>query len=392
MVLGSLHLIFGAEMVLSIKIARAGSLCAVASTIALATLPGAAHAQGSVTLYGSLDDSLGYTSNVGGSKAYQLLSGSEINNRWGLAGTEDLGGGNKAIFRLENGFSSTTGALGNGGREFGRQAFVGLSSANLGTVTLGRQYSPMTDVLTPLIAGARGLTTFAFHPYDNDNLNNFMRFNNAVKYKSTTLFGLTFEGMYAFSNAAGGFADNRSMGGSVSYNAGPLALAAAYLTMDNPGSSTNSSGSETDTMLGYLTRNGVSNVSKIQTWGAGGTYTFGPLTAGLMYTNTQDSLIVGAPIRWQNIEGSVLYRFTPAWQATFAETYTNVKNLAAAPSTHFLQSSVGTQYFFSKSTDVYVDVNVQLASNNGKAYIIATSGASSTRTQIVAVAGIRHSF
>jgi hypothetical protein len=62
-------------------------------------------------------------------------------SRWGMRGTEDLGGGLKAIFLLENGFDASTGKLWQGGLEFGRQAWVGLSSARLGTVSLGRQYA-----------------------------------------------------------------------------------------------------------------------------------------------------------------------------------------------------------------------------------------------------------
>jgi predicted porin len=362
---------------------------AVAAATGLA--PALAQAQSAVTLYGNIDVGVGYVSNIGGSHAYQEMSGSELNNRWGLLGKEDLGGGLKAIFQLENGFNSTNGTLANGGREFGRQAYVGLSDNRFGTLTLGRQYSAMVDALTPLIAGARGLTTFAFHPYDNDNLNSFIRLNNAVKYRSATYYGITAEALYAFSNAAGGFDNNRASSASLAYQAGPLNLAAGYLMINHPGSS-NASGASTDTMAADLYRNGVVNVSKITTWGMGGTYKFGALTTGLMYTNARDDLINGAPLKWQNIEGSVSYNFTPSWQATAAETFSNVKNLASAPSTHFWQSSLGMRYFLSKSTDVYVDANVQVASSNGKASIVATSGASSTRTQVVAVAGIRHSF
>src|ERR1700737_4890274 len=101
---------------------------------------GAAHAQSSVTLYGLIDAGISWVSNSKGSKLFQESNNAMNSDRWGLRGAEDLGGGLKAIFVLENGFSINNGALGQGGLEFGRQAYVGLSSDQYGTVTLGRQY------------------------------------------------------------------------------------------------------------------------------------------------------------------------------------------------------------------------------------------------------------
>ena len=98
----------------------------------------AAYAQSSVTLYGIVDAGFTYTNNQKGNSAYQATQGNVQGSRWGLLGTEDLGGGNKALFRLENGFSLESGALGQGGRMFGRSAWVGLSNSRAGTITLGR--------------------------------------------------------------------------------------------------------------------------------------------------------------------------------------------------------------------------------------------------------------
>jgi GBP family porin len=97
---------------------------------ALSTFAGMAHAQSTVTLYGIADAGILYTNNVGTSAKHgalwQVASGNESGSRWGLTGAEDLGGGLKAIFKLENGFNVNNGTLGQGGREFGRQAYVGL--------------------------------------------------------------------------------------------------------------------------------------------------------------------------------------------------------------------------------------------------------------------------
>ncbi|MGN4077681.1 porin, partial [Burkholderia gladioli] len=52
-----------------------------------------ASAQSSVTLYGLISAGVGYATNQGGKNAWQALSGTNQNPRWGLKGKEDLGGG-----------------------------------------------------------------------------------------------------------------------------------------------------------------------------------------------------------------------------------------------------------------------------------------------------------
>ncbi|MDR8963595.1 Outer membrane porin protein [Burkholderia multivorans] len=122
------------------------------TTAILAATAGVAHAQSSVTLYGVIDAGISYVNHSknatgGSSKLFKYDDGVAQGSRWGLRGTEDLGGGLKAIFVLENGFNSGNGTLGQGGAIFGRQAYVGLSQSQYGTLTFGRQYSFSTDVL-----------------------------------------------------------------------------------------------------------------------------------------------------------------------------------------------------------------------------------------------------
>ena len=107
-----------------------------------------AHAQSSVTLYGIIDEAIRFDNHqtTSGGKLFTMGSGGELSgSRWGLQGTEDLGGGLKAIFQLENGFTPNTGVTqqstpSGAVRLFGRTAMVGLVSP-FGTVTLGRQYT-----------------------------------------------------------------------------------------------------------------------------------------------------------------------------------------------------------------------------------------------------------
>lgn len=124
------------------------NLCAIAAAVS-AFAAGTASAQ-NVTLFGRVDTGVQYTSkhagtNSGDDDLTEVKSGGILPSIWGLKGSEDLGGGLKAVFNLEADFASDTGGsrgLGNiSTATFGRQANVGLSS-DWGTVLIGRQYSP----------------------------------------------------------------------------------------------------------------------------------------------------------------------------------------------------------------------------------------------------------
>jgi predicted porin len=124
----------------------------------------AAHAQSSVTLYGILDAGVEYVTHAakqGSGNLWRLNTGNRINSRWGFTGKEDLGAGLRSIFTLESGFATNNGTLQQGGRLFGRQAFVGLESDTFGAVMAGRQMTPMYRfflALDPLNYSSYGLS------------------------------------------------------------------------------------------------------------------------------------------------------------------------------------------------------------------------------------------
>src|ERR1700744_1508515 len=218
------------------------------STLSLSLLAaaGAAHAQTSVTLYGVIDESLSYLHNTqdaaqtasgaGGTRNAWLLGNSSAGNlagsRFGMKGNEDLGGGLAAIFTLEGGFDPSSGRSQQGGALFGRQAFVGLSSNTAGTVTLGRQYDPVVDLVQPITEDNYFGSTFATVG-DVDNYDNSARTNNAIKYLSPTIAGFQFEGMYALGGVAGTTGSNQSWAAALAYNNGPIGIAAGYWFADN---------------------------------------------------------------------------------------------------------------------------------------------------------------
>lgn len=154
-----------------------------------------------------MDAGVLYSNNSAGGKQYALSSGNLQGSRWGLRTIEDLGGGLSAAAVLESGFSVATGALGEGGEGFGRQAYVGISSARYGTVTLGRQYDSGIDYITGFVSSWQWAYAYGGHPGDLDNmLTN--RANNAIKFKSVDYDGFSFDGLYSLGGKPGEFSRN----------------------------------------------------------------------------------------------------------------------------------------------------------------------------------------
>ncbi|KXV03694.1 porin [Caballeronia megalochromosomata] len=364
-----------------------------------------AHAQSTVTLYGLIDAGLMYTNNVakGGTQGalWQATSGNINGSRFGLRGSEDLGGGLKAIFVLENGFNVQNGRLGQNGREFGRQAYVGLASTAYGAVTLGRQYDSLVDFVAPLssTAGTFGDTGFA-HPFDNDNLNHSVRMSNAVKYSSATYSGFKFGALYAFSNNTD-FAMNRAYSAGGSYNYGPINVAVGYLQINGSNSANTSGAIDVAESTANGTGGFVLGADRQWVFGAGVNYAFGPALVGFVFTRsvyqgTTSFNSVNGAMSFNNYELNAKYALTPAISFGIADTYTdghaaNSRTFGADPK--FNQVNVQAIYSFSKRTDVYAEAMYQHAIGaQYVAFINTAGGASSTANQVVGTVGLRTRF
>ncbi|RFU47635.1 porin [Paraburkholderia sp. DHOC27] len=385
------------------------SLLAIALTGVYAL---SAHAQSSVTLYGLIDTGLVYTNNQGGHSNWQENSSSTQNTVFGLKGSEDLGGGLHAIFKLEQGFNLNNGSEAFPGDGFGSQVWVGLQSDPYGTVTLGRQFDVLNDLLGPLTAESNTWGgNLAAHPFENDNLAaDSVVLNNMVKYASPEWHGVTFEGMYSFSNAAGGFANNRAYGFAASFSQGPLNLAGGYLQFNNAGGGvlgTNNNGaiSQNDGSADFVAQ-------RQRIWGAGGNYTFGPATVGLVWSHTQiddmasvfsfglgNYLPLGGTLRLDNYEVNAKYALTQALTVSGSYTFTNGAYGDGATSASPIWNSVmlQTDYSLSKRTDVYLEgvyqhVHGAPAGSILDDAMINTLSPSSTNSQLAVTVGLRHVF
>ncbi|SAL43781.1 outer membrane protein, (porin) [Caballeronia terrestris] len=364
----------------------------------------AASAQSSVTLYGIVDAGFTYVNNEATAQgdanthnATVRLAGSNVqDSRWGLKGQEDLGRGMKAIFTLESGFDVTNGRSQQDGRIFGRQAFVGVTSNDFGTVTLGRQYDSVVDYLGPLTANGSWGGTYFTHPFDNDNTYNSFRVNNSVKYQSANYGGFSFGGLYGFSNAAGGFASNRAYSAGMQYANGPFKIAAAYLQTQNTNSG-NAGGAITDTLDANRLSVGLVPSQSQRTYGVGANYSVGALTFGGLWTQSRFQYDMGdSALRFNNYELNARYNLTPALALGGAYTYTDVKGSVPGSrnSDHTQYHQIGLQadYSLSKRTDIYAEGVAQFTASDGRYANVYGTAPSSSGNQVVVTTGIRHRF
>jgi predicted porin len=390
------------------------------AVIVLGTLAGTAHAQSSVTLYGIIDEGFDMISNSKGGHQYQLAGSVMQGNRWGLTGAEDLGGGMKAVFLLENGFNGNSGALSQNGLLFGRQAWVGLATP-YGTVTLGRQYDSVFDYAAPLAAGQLGGGVYGAHPGDLDNSNIDYHDNNTIKYASPNYSGLKFGGTYSLGGTAGNFTNNQIWSLGASYNRGPVALGAAYLNARNPGTGMFSTAASSlpETLMTPI-YSGFMSANTFQLIDFGGAYTLGPATLGVTYTNAKfmdlgsnpmptgakgpaGGYTTGSTATFNDVQVNVVYRISPGLQLLLASDYVDrnsltEKNGKSVDSGKYLQYDAALDYALSKRTDVYVMALYQRAlgddSTGGSAVaaITDTTAISSNGKQFVGRVGIRHRF
>lgn len=262
---------------------------------ALATgFAGVAHAESSVTLYGIVDAGYGFTKQslkVNGvtelkTREIGVRGGVQNGSRWGLKGVEDLGNGTSAIFQLESGFNVNNGRSGQGGRLFGRQAYVGLTGESWGTFTIGRQYNAADSFVAPIDPFGTGWSQAAATTTFGSGLS--VRYDNAIKYVSPNFDGFQFGvGLVHSDDKVQDLAEvNRTKGTGVTvgagYNNGPLQLGVGFDYLR---------AKKTEEIRATGVRTGTDN--SIKSWSLGAAYDFDVVKLHLMYGQTRDGLIGG---------------------------------------------------------------------------------------------------
>jgi predicted porin len=202
---------------------------------ALAPL-GALAQGGNITFYGKLDvafDSVRFSSAPGKASSRANYISNDI-SYWGLRGSEDLGDGTRAYFKLESGFSADTGTSSGGNQLFDREALVGYGG-KWGALQAGSQYAPSLFVQARSDPFGRnqngnGITLTQQIP---GNLRGFVGqvpLNNALQYISPVMEGVSVRVLHSFSERAAPPKDlGEFTGGSIDYfKGGPLYVGVSY--------------------------------------------------------------------------------------------------------------------------------------------------------------------
>jgi predicted porin len=358
-------------------------------------------ADSSVQLYGIIDmgvvhySGLKPTTGTGTVSSTGLDSGGQSSSRIGLKGSEDLGGGLKAIFQVETGFcaagtnQNTDGKGGNskgycsGGGFMQRTSMVGLTGG-FGTVVGGRvnTFAWNSELAAdPFGGGMNGKL---------DNLSGIafaglQRVNQAVAYITPNFGGFTGAAVYSFAptsaqiNLAQDGNTTRAYELNGNYKNGPIFATLDYVHLSN---------------IDALTPNASSgNADKF--WQATGGYDFGIAKVSAVYQNLKADALDGNNTTW--MLGATVPVGPGAVLVSYAQNKNNLRAVGAADSGNNTakQYAIGYTYSLSKRTNLYTsyahisnDTNTALAVGDSSTSNLGVAGQSSSGFAL----GIRHKF
>lgn len=350
------------------------------SALALAAAT-AAHAQApassSVQIYGVVDAYL--QSANGASSLNRVQSGGLNGSRFGVRGSEDLGGGLRAVFTIESGINLDDGSFGQGAF-WGRQAWVGLATP-YGQVSLGRQYGSIYHLTsdfsefsngpvgpsTSVIGGFRGYEPVRGSAATATGNGGPSRNNNSIKFETPNFSGFKAGALLGLGEVSGGTNETRIADVYGRYTAGPL-----------------------DVMLSLQDDKSAAATLDVRTVSAAAAYQFGDfrVTGGLIQVNDRNATDVDGEGYW--VGGS--------WRTganLFKAQYVLNKLKDGDGKTQAF--GVGYQYDLSKRTALYSSLTQFKNEGDGYANRWATSmpaglTSASDRDVTELVAGVRHSF
>jgi predicted porin len=350
------------------------AVCASLNLVGCACVT-SAYAQSSVTLYGSLDVGLLYTNrsmsatgkNTG--KQFSLVDAPDSYSHFGIAGTEDIGGGIKVKFKIESGVDTVNGGLNNcNGNLFGCQAWIAMDGS-FGEVKAGLQLSPFFWALYD--SDPRGFAQFGSGLINKvDNIKGTSAFDsNSINYKSPKFYGFEGSAMLALGNTAGNFQAGRQYSASLKYDNGGIMVDAAIFEGNSS-----------------IPASGFAVPFEGRTAGAG--YNIGGLTLKGSFTNYKVSGSFN-----DNVYGAGMsYFISPKFSFNQGIWITSDRNHTA---NHSILGGLGAYYYLSKQTTLYAQLAV--ANNhglmdtglvlNGNGTVFGLPG-----TTTGAVLGITHSF
>lgn len=340
-----------------------------------------------VTVYGLIDGGLDRVSNVGGSSRTLVNTGVLAPNLFGFRGSEDLGGGIQAIFKLESQFALDTGTtIGINGTSdgfFNHGAYVGFQGP-VGKLTVGTLDDFMFTNLSMKRLGPEKMFPFVSLPFlrqgpfnqltpvgsfDFDRAGLTSRISNAVRFDSATYSGFSFGGVYGFGEGAGSNSRNSTYSLGADYSSGPFTATFAAISAKSP-----------------LINNGNDGVAS---WGLGGRYDFyNGVSTDLLYTRTRNTF---TDAKIDTVEMGAMVSPTP--NTRLIGMYTYMKGNEPLNNNAAHQLNVGAYYLLTKRSSIYAQFSVQRASGAGaQAQLMLTGGPASGSTQNVLRVGMFHAF
>jgi len=358
--------------------------------LALAVLAasGAALAQSSVTLYGVAD---GGMTIIDGDKTWHgMTSGGHATSRLGLRGSEDLGAGLKATFRLEgainidtgDGASSYTGAKAGDGFSFRRHSTVGLQG-DFGEVRFGRELTAAYNALgryDPFGStgiGASGL--WGNGGVGDAGINQGarttdQRISNAITYITPNFSGFKVAANYGFGEVTGKNSEGRYLDMGATYDNGPISvgLSAERLTREE--------------VIG-------SGSGDITTWSTGGSYDFGAAKLRLGYRQSKVDDYLGALGNDVKRKGFMVGVSAPVGPGLIRASYNHYRDeedgVKDAKADHV---SVGYIYSLSKRTSLYGTYSYLKNKDKGNRFSLSRSTGLDEGKQHGLQFGLSHSF
>ncbi|MFL9878329.1 porin [Herbaspirillum rhizosphaerae] len=401
------------------------SLLALAVISSLGSFASIAHAQSSVTIYGIIDASVGYNSKVAtgtgratGNRA-GVDSGAIKGSRLGFKGSEDLGGGLKALFNLENGFNVDTGAAAQNGTLFGRTATVGLSG-NFGAVLLGRQKDFIDDIAAFTTVDDLGGMVSNVHAKDLDRTNG-ERVNNSIRYNTPNVNGFYGSVIYGFGETAGSTSTGQSYGIGGAYANGPFGIGLGYFQAKKASNATGAvASSDVNSSSATTCATGAGNVGDtcLKTWTLAASYQLGaaklhgswsqvklPLAqagsatsfsaasaANFTGDTTAQFAVGGINNDKTNIfDVGVNYALTPSLSLLGSVQYARV-NFVNAANGKMTQLNLGAKYALSKRTTLYGIYRNLRASDMYNVGVNSSSVPGADNSQNALNVGIIHNF
>ena len=405
--------------------------------IALATLAAtASFAQSTVTLYGQADAA--YTSAKSGANTVTGIFGAGRGSNFvGFMGSEDLGGGWKANFKLEAGYNldngvgassnannQATGGLttqsgaatapqlnsasttsstdraslgGAQGLTFNRWSYAGLSNANIGEIRVGREYTPAFQaVLAADVVGSNGAgnslnMTLMISGQSANAVATAASASNGISYESPSLSGFKAKvQMFQGENPNTGVAttlNTAKNGDGTSYH---LSYAAGKISAGY-----GATASKSTAVVG--TTSGLGLPGKYDLTTAYARYDFGVAFATIGQATEKQAGSAATASDMKNASTIVGVRVPMGAYTLNVNHVTSKYTLAGAEVSKATQLAIQGMYAMSKRTDLYAtyavtdnSVGTSYGLGNGGGRMVAVNGAAakSTGMQI----GMRHNF